>query len=353
MMKIQRADPKNEISPLDRIVNRAMNMHRYALPAIYGLELPVPEYPAHDFEYEDVAALRMEDSASTKPFTLESPFYCPLKTFVYIQKSKYYHPLIVHLMSDTRDYTTCLLEDHDSASSLQSGLQNRLSLRDQILSYRSIHQARDGRIPALSDRDYIYESTRLTSLALVHLSDTCLPAREAFLRPRLTDDHRDLASLLELEEALADYGFTPAQISPISSPPPFDIIPALAYNLRKTPNPVLGWGALDGVLFWILFLGTTISRAQKEYCLFASVLAKHLLDMVWGDDGRGWNDGFMPLKTWIEFQRRCMEGKVKKLTCLARYAGSEAQLGTSVGDRSGSVELDDGGSSPAWIIPER
>lgn len=353
IMKLQRADPQGAVSPADRVVNRAMNMHRYALPAIYGLELPVPEYPAHNFEYKDVAALRLEDASSTKPFNLESPFYCPLGTFVYIQKSKYCHPIMVHLMSDIRDYTSSLLEDHDSTSSLQSSFRKRLSLRDRILSYRSIHQIRDDRIAALGDRDYIYECIRLTSLALIHLSDTCLPAREAFHRPRLTDDYENRASLSELEESFANCEFTPAQVTPISSPSPFDIVPALAYNLRKTPNPVSGWGAHDGVLFWILFLGTSISRAQKEYCLFASVLAKHLLDMVWNDDGRGWNDGFVPLKTWIEFQQRCMEGKVRELTCLASYAESESQLQTSKDNRVGSVELSDDGGSPAGVIPER
>jgi hypothetical protein len=103
-------------------------------------------------------------------------------------------------------------------------------------------------------------------------------------------------------------------VSLITSPLPSQIVPQLAYSLQKGPNVLIGWGsAMEGVLYWITTVGTAIARGRREYQLFSLLNAKTMFDMAASTDGRAWSEGFVPIRTFIEFQQMCLGREIKRL----------------------------------------
>jgi hypothetical protein len=151
----------------------------------------------------------------------------------------------------------------------------------------------------MKDMDYIYECVRLTCLALIHLSDTCVSGRTAF-NPSTT----------------IAIPIGPSRILPqrITNPPPSSLPSALSRAFRHTPSPIHGWGAqMEGLLYWISTVGTAISRGRPEYALFSSVNSKSIWDMGFIEDGRSWDEAIIPLWTFIRFQGMCLKKEIERL----------------------------------------
>jgi hypothetical protein len=310
--------PAYRITTAEKLLNRIVGLHRYILPCIYNLELPLPDYPASDYGYDD-ESMALDEISKGREMISESPFYCPAADYAYLQTTPYADARTMDLLKDIRDYYIVLEHEQQATKSLDKELAiiRRLALRARILDYESAHSA-NSRIRKRVEKDYVYESIRLTSLSLIHLSDTCLPIRAAFT---LSATVVSGANLSVKEKRLKPLRLdTPSSKPPvqraslITSPQPSQIIPQLAYNLRKGPNAVIGWGlAMEGVLYWITTIGTAIARGRREYRLFSSLNAKTIFDMATSTDGRTWDEGFIPIRTFIKFQQMCLNQEITRL----------------------------------------
>jgi hypothetical protein len=153
---------------------------RYILPCIYNLELPLPDYPASDYGYDD-ESMALDEISKGRETISESPFYCPGADYAYVQSTPYADARTMDLLKDIRDYYIVLEHEEQATTKLDKELVivRRLALRARILDYESAPSANSG-IRKRVEKDYVYESIRLTSLSLIHFSDTCLPIRAAF-----------------------------------------------------------------------------------------------------------------------------------------------------------------------------
>jgi hypothetical protein len=306
-------------SVVNRLIARTLAIHRFALPAVYNLELPMPEYPPEGFGY-DSDLLRFDVPTIKSGVTLESPFYC--LDFKYIRDSPLCKSRTLQLLIDLSKYFDLLEVErglHLQRTNPSLTLQNRLSQRERILAYPQADPDKD-KDPI--HQGPVYESVRLTGLALIHLSDTCLPILAAFKQRSPPPAAQPVLSTHATTSSAKVISTGPAQGTRlITNPPPHAIAPALALSLRKGPNPVSGWGvAFDGLLYWITTVGAAISRGRSEYGLISSLNAKTIFNMTMADDGRTWDEAFVPLKRFIEFQKMCLHEEITRLVDMQDYA---------------------------------
>lgn len=101
--------PSQRPTPTDKLFNRLIGLHRYILPAVHNLELPLPEYPAADYGYND-ENVSLDESSAGREILSESPFYCPGPDYLYLQTSQYADQETMLLLRDIRNYITCLIK---------------------------------------------------------------------------------------------------------------------------------------------------------------------------------------------------------------------------------------------------
>jgi hypothetical protein len=317
--KVKVEVPSQRPTGAEKLFNRLIGLHRYILPAVYNLELPLPEYPAANYGYND-ENVSLDESAAGREMLSESPFYCPGPDYCYLQTSPHADEGTMRLLRDVRSYIAVLEKESVGTPNLKAVLFRRLAIRERVLAHRSIYTASADAVETklTFENNYVYESIRLTSLALIHMSDTCLPIRLGFSLTITSTKGGDMSveekTLKPLPIKSLSTGDFPRRASLITSPAPSQIISHLAYALRKGPNPVVGWGtAMGGVLYWITTVGTAIARGRSEYRLFSSLNAKTIFDMACSTDGRTWDEGFVPIQAFIQFQQMCLEAKITPL----------------------------------------
>lgn len=306
-----RAGPTQSTTPLERLQNRTIALHRHMGPLVADLEFPSPEYPSPDFGYDD-ERLHVSGSYRGPKMILESPFYCPGPEFRYVQRSKYCDSRLLQLLSDLRDYVELLETERDIESQPEKTeflLTRRLPARNRLLCYKSIHSPpTDAGGNIVRSKDYIYECVRLCGLGIVHLSDTCLSNRAAFPPPQGSQSSSEAVggqSHLQSPEARpqsATPSLTRSLVSTrlenipplIVSPPPSHIIPLLTYNLRKGPNPLTDWDVpMSGVLYWVLIAAGVFSVGHPESLLIIALGSKTVFDMTMSTNDRTWDEAFV------------------------------------------------------------
>ncbi|KIW95120.1 uncharacterized protein Z519_03704 [Cladophialophora bantiana CBS 173.52] len=341
----QQANPARQSSPVELLINRTIALHRHMAPVATDLQVPPPEYPDPDFGYGD-DRFRMDGDSrggNTK-MILESPFYCPEPGFRYVQRSKYCDARLLRLLCDLRDYLELLEIERDIESRVEKEafcFAHRLALRVRLLAHESIHspststRAGTGR-RIMREKDYIYECVRLCGLVIVHLSDTCLPCRAAF--PVIPPNPPDTASTTTLPNFSLSTAAPPPSTTPpltrsspstrpdisvlplIDSPAPSHILRALAYNIRKGPNALAGWDlAMRGVLYFVTNVAGAISVGHPEALLIISLGSKGVFDMTMSSNERTWDEAYLPLRTFTEFRRLCLNERIVKLTTMDDY----------------------------------
>lgn len=111
--------------------------------------------------------------------TPESPFF--RHNFHHIQDSPLYSTTTYHFLTNIGNYLD-LLETERSiylkGEDTLAVLSRQLRLRRRIIAHRQLDPKNYGK-----DHNRGYESVRLICIALLHLSDTCLPIFIAFRAP--------------------------------------------------------------------------------------------------------------------------------------------------------------------------
>ncbi|EXJ71785.1 uncharacterized protein A1O5_05595 [Cladophialophora psammophila CBS 110553] len=341
----KQANPARQSSPVELSINRTIALHRHMAPVATDLQVPPPDYPDPDFGYGDECFRVGGDSrgGNTK-LILESPLYCPEPGFRYVQRSKYCDARLLRLLCDLRDYLDLLEIERDIESRVEKEafcFAHRLALRSRLLAHESIHSPSTSTRAAVGRRimrenDYVYECVRLCGLVIVHLSDTCLPCRAAF--PVIPPNPPDAASATTLPNLSHSTEAPPPFTTPpltrssastrpdisvlplIDSPAPSHILPALAYNIRKGPNALAGWDlAMRGVLYFVTNVAGAISVGHPEALLIISLGSKGVFDMTTSSNERTWDEAYLPLKTFAEFRKLCLNERIVKLTTMEDY----------------------------------
>lgn len=290
-----------EVDSTERVLHRMFALHRAVMPAVLNLEIPVESYPGKHLGHYDKFAYIGVEHPNRPDMVIESPFFCSASAdFIHIQKSPHCTSRTLKLLKLFRQYCL-LLEDEteaDPGGDKENILAQRISLRHRILQFESIQEP--VKAESATDKDYLYECIRLTCLALIHLSDTCISGRTAF-DPALTV----LPILVGPQKLLP---------RPLANPIPTALPTALGRAFRKSPSPVHGWGPhMEGLLYWVSTVGTAISRGRLEYALFSSCNSKEIWDMAFIEDGRSWDEAIIPLQTFTWFQKICLKGEIEPL----------------------------------------
>ena len=280
--KVKAESPTQQPTGADKLFNRVIGLHRYILPCVCDLQLPLPEYPAADYGYDD-KDMSLDEPSAGREMVSKSPFYCPGPEYCYLRMSPYSDAGTMDLLRDMRDYYAALEEEQNSiVSDMEAASNRRLALRERVLAHPSINSSSAGTcgMTAKVGNDFVFESIRLTSLVLINLSDTCLPIRAAFALTTTATDGEDIS--------VKDKILKPVPVrSPLNTIRTVSLIKShLAYALQKGPNPVVGGAAMEGVLCWITTIGTAIARGRTEYRFFSSLNAKTIFDVTCGSDGR-------------------------------------------------------------------
>ena len=296
--------PPREIDNTERVLNRMFALHRVVMPAVLNLEVPLDDYPGQHLGHYNKFAFLGEEHVSRPDMVIESPFFCSVKAdFVHIRKSPYCTSRTLELLKMFRAYYLILEAETEITPGLDTErlIVERIALRGEILQFPSIYdqttEAFNFRIP---DKDYIYECIRLTCVALLHLSDTCISGRTAF----------------NWNQTTKPMPIGPDKILPlaITNPPPAALPTTLGLAFRHSPSPMHGWGEhLEGLLYWISTVGTAISRGRPEYALFSSINSKTIWDMGFIEDGRSWDEAIIPLRTFTRFQGMCLRRDIQPL----------------------------------------
>lgn len=296
--------PSHEVNTIERVLNRMFALHRAVMPAVLNLEVPIANYPGQHLGHYNKFAYLGEEHPNRPDMVIESPFFCSAAAdFIHIQKSPYCTLGTLDLLKKFRRYYLLLEAETEVAPGWEKEclLVQRTALRRKIIQCEPIHVATKADSRARpSDKDYIYECIRLTCLALIHLSDTCISGRTAF-KPG---------------PPAVPIPIGPQKILPvpITNPLPTDLPTALGRAFRHSPSPIHGWGTqMEGLLYWISTVGTAISRGRPEYALFSSINAKTIWDMGFIEDGRSWDEAIIPLRTFTRFQGMCLKGDIDPL----------------------------------------
>jgi hypothetical protein len=264
------------------MIAKMIILQNYVFCATYNLAIPVRDILKDDLEN------CLQRPIAEQEFVAESPFYCPRQDFNTLRSCDNCSPATLDLITNMRDFMLALEAEcsTDPAVNKSAMLAWRCTLRERLLGAPPCTSAIAA--AARVEKDWIYESVRLTCLILLRLADTALPLHLA----------------LAVSGDGDGYSTMPATTSP-------HLATSLAFALRQSPLST-SWDKMFGTLFFTSGVGTAAARGRPEFAFLSAVGMRSMFNMCYSSlSARDWSAAIEPVRRFIWFQSLCLRGQAK------------------------------------------